>query len=636
MNLLEQARGNLKYYWGYPDFRVGQDQAVESVLGGNETVVLFPTGGGKSLCYQVPATVFEGMTVVISPLVALMQDQVDQLKAKGVPATFINSTIPKREVEQRLINARNHMYKLMYCAPERLETELWQNIQPELPIEMIAVDEAHCISEWGHDFRPSYRTIKDSVEPVSRDVKWMALTATATPEVRDDIISSLKLEDPTVISLGFERPNLKWWVLEDQQKEKRLLDTVKKAKGNGLIYAGTRNGCENLAGRIEQQGIKCRAYHAGLSSQERETIQHQWIKGEVPLVVATNAFGMGIDKSDCRYVIHYDMPYSIEAYYQEAGRAGRDGKESYPILLFRQNDYPEARKRIEESYPERKELITVYNALCDYWETAVGTQPPDPLPVDYTKIATRSSLSQKVVRAAIRILDRLGLIELLQHHQQKIGVRFAVTQGGLRDAIRRTPNPRKADFLDRLGRLFGPSAFLAMENLELDYLKQKLELPANSILRGLNVLQQEQILIYQHIKDEPLGTLAVPRYRIFPFSAKELERHRNTLLEKLERMAGYAKTQECRSRFLRIYFGEDNVPRSCGKCDICLREQRNVDPVQANKAILGCIESTAHSLDEIKQKTGLSKQVLRDGVQRLLREEVITRIEEERIRYLKK
>ena len=596
--------------------------------------MLFPTGGGKSLCYQVPATVLDGMTVVISPLVALMQDQVDQLRERGVSATFINSTIPKHEVEQRLINARNHMYKLMYCAPERLETELWQNMMTELPIEMVAVDEAHCISEWGHDFRPSYRTIKDALEPVAGHIRWMALTATATPEVREDIVQCLKMSDPTVVSLGFERPNLKWWVLRDEQKEKRLLDTVKKASGSGLVYAGTRNGCEYLAGRITQNGITCKAYHAGLSPEEREAIQQEWIDGRVPVVVATNAFGMGIDKSDCRFVVHFDMPYSIEAYYQEAGRAGRDGKESYPILIYRNNDLPEARKRIEESYPDRETIITVYNTLCDMWEIAIGATPVEPVPIDYDRLAERNKVRKRIVIAAVRILDRLGLVEVIRHHQPQVGIRFAVSRGGLRDAMRSTQNPRKADFLDRLGRLYGPEAFSGMEYLEVDYLRQKLELPLNAILRGLNVVQSEQLLLYQYIDDCPLGTLSLPRYRTFPFSRKELESHRNTLLAKLDRMAAYAETQKCRSRFLRIYFGEENVPEKCGKCDNCLKEMREMpDQAKINETVLSCLGDSECSFEDIKLKTGFPKAQIKQSVEFLLREKFITRIEEETIRY---
>lgn len=630
--LLARARRNLKHYWGYPGFRAGQEEAVTSVMQKKDTLVLFPTGGGKSLCYQVPATVFDGMTVVISPLVALMQDQVDQLKAKGVSATFINSTIPKKEVEQRLVNARNHMYKLMYCAPERLETELWKNYLPELPIEMIAVDEAHCISEWGHDFRPSYRNIKTALEPVADKVRWLALTATATPEVRDDIINSLELDSPEVVSLGFERPNLKWWVLNDEQKEKRLLDTVTKAPGSGLIYAGTRNGCEHLAGRLTEMGFSSKAYHAGLNADDREKIQQEWISGKVRIVVATNAFGMGIDKSDCRFVIHYDMPYSIEAYYQEAGRAGRDGKESYPILLCKQSDYPNARRRIEESYPNRDQLITVYNSLCDYWNIAVGSEMSDPRMIPYSKLSERTTLPKKSVRAGISILDRLGLVELIKNYEHMIGVRFAVTQGGLQDTIRKTKNPGKAGFIDRLARSFGPQSFKETEYVTAEYLKKKLELPAGSIIRGLMVLEREKILVYTNIQDDPLGMLPVPRHKKFPFSAKELDKHRKSLLAKLERMQEYADTRECRSRFLRIYFGEENVPAGCGRCDNCKRRQQD-DKAGALKSIVSCLEENECSFDEIKKRTGLQRKIVDEVIGQLMSEEVINRIEGDQVRY---
>ncbi|MBE80621.1 MAG: RecQ family ATP-dependent DNA helicase, partial [Balneola sp.] len=370
-----KAELNLKKFWGFNGFRPGQDEVVKSVFDGKETLVLFPTGGGKSLCYQVPATVFEGMTLVISPLVALMQDQVQQLKSKGVSATFINSTIPSYEVEQRLVNARNGMYKLLYCAPERLKTSLWEAELPRLNIDLVAIDEAHCISEWGHDFRPSYRDIKTSLESIADQTRWIALTATATPEVQKDIVESLGYEAPNVISRGFSRPNLKWWVVKSPKKKQKLEESVQKGaqKGDGLIYGGTRKNCEHLADRFSRLGIKTEAYHAGVESEKRKAIQQRWITGETPLVAATNAFGMGIDKPDCRYVIHEEMPYSLEAYYQEAGRAGRDGEESFPILLYRESDYYKADDRIDQSYPTLDELDHVYQILCDSFYLAVGS-----------------------------------------------------------------------------------------------------------------------------------------------------------------------------------------------------------------------------------------------------------------------
>jgi len=357
--MFEQAPKNLEKYWGYKSFRPGQDEAIRSVLEGRDTLVLFPTGGGKSLCYQVPATLLDGLTVVISPLVALMQDQVQQLKERGISATFINSTLSSWEIEQRLVNARNGMYKLLYCAPERLKTELWEAELPGLNIDLVAIDEAHCISEWGHDFRPSYREIRSSLEPVADSIRWIALTATATPEVRSDIIENLEFENPKIISKGFDRPNLKWWVVAAEKKKQKLLQAVQKAspKGSGLIYGGTRRNCEELAELIEDQlGIGTRAYHAGIEQLKRSEIQEQWLSGELPLVVATNAFGMGIDKADCRYVIHYQMPYSLEAYYQEAGRAGRDGPSRNGATRCcavpeRSRTVPRARRRPPPKWP---------------------------------------------------------------------------------------------------------------------------------------------------------------------------------------------------------------------------------------------------------------------------------------------
>ncbi len=331
MQDISSAKDVLKKYWGYNSFRTGQEKAITSVLDGRDTLVLFPTGGGKSLCYQVPALLFDGLTIVISPLIALMKDQVDQLKSMGIRATFINSTLSRRETEQRLVNARNGMYKLLYMAPERIKTELWQSEQPDLPISLIAIDEAHCISEWGHDFRPSYRTIKQDFGDLSAQTKWMACTATATPEVRKDLLEVLQFEDARVVTSGFGRENLHWWVAKTDNKSPMVNKSVKKASamGSGIIYSSTRKKCEFLARKFSAQGIGCKAYHAGLGNKEREIVQQAWLKGDTPVVAATNAFGMGIDKPDCRFVIHETIPFSLEAYYQEAGRAGRQTRISH-------------------------------------------------------------------------------------------------------------------------------------------------------------------------------------------------------------------------------------------------------------------------------------------------------------------
>ena len=568
-----KAKQSLKKYWGFPSFREGQDEAIQSILDGKNTMVLFPTGGGKSLCYQVPATVLDGLTVVISPLVALMQDQVQQLNDRGIAATFVNSSISTWEIEQRFANARNGMYDLLYCSPERLQTDLWQAELPKLNIDLIAIDEAHCISEWGHDFRPSYREIRPALEEIAEDVTWVALTATATPEVRDDIQNSLGFDDPVIVSKGFERPNLKWWVTETSSKDQKLLRAVHRAapNGSGLIYGGTRRNCENLAERIEQKlNIKTRAYHAGVDAAIRKQIQEEWIEGTTPLVVATNAFGMGIDKSDCRYVIHYEMPYSLESYYQEAGRAGRDGEESFPLLLFKQSDAITAERRIKDSYPEKEELQHIYDALCDQLNLAVGSEMEEREEVSLQALQKRSGMSNRKLRAGLDVLNQLGIFELVEHITPQIGLQFLVSPDYVRDQIEGLENQQKSAFLDTLFRQYGGEAFGKMKYLEFDYLQRKLNVSPNAVKKGLQVLQdRDQMIRFESIGELPLVRLVEERWPSLNLSREELERHRDTLLKKLEYMLGYIETETCREVYIRQYFGEEKVS-PCGHCDNCL------------------------------------------------------------------
>jgi ATP-dependent DNA helicase RecQ len=572
--LFKKAQQNLRHYWGYDAFRAGQDEAIQSVLEGKNTMVLFPTGGGKSLCYQIPATVLEGLTVVISPLIALMQDQVQQLKERGVSATFINSTISRREAEQRLVNARNGMYNLLYCAPERLNTHLWQAELPNLNISLVAIDEAHCISEWGHDFRPDYREIRPALESIADKITWIALTATATPEVRDDIQKNLELDEAVIISKGFERPNLKWWVVETPKKDEKLLRAVKKAArgGSGLVYAGTRRNCAELAGKIERYlGIKTKAYHAGIDAGIRKQIQQEWIDGNLPLVVATNAFGMGIDKADCRYVIHYQMPYSLESYYQEAGRAGRDGKESYPLLLYKTADAITAEKRIKDSYPEKEQLQLVYDVLCDTLDLAVGAEMEDLREVSIKALKKRSGLPSRIVRSSLKVLNHLGVIQLMENITPQIGLHFIAHQDYVREQIEHSKNQQKAAFLDVLFRQFGNLAFSEMKYLEFSYIRRKLDASPNAVKKGLQVLQDHDHMIkYEIIGELPLFCLVEERQSSLRLSKKEVEGYRNTLLKKLNYMKQYIETGNCREVFIRRYFGEEKV-LPCGHCDNCLK-----------------------------------------------------------------
>jgi len=630
MSAFETAQKNLQKYWGYDFFHEGQDKAIKSVLEGNDTLVLFPTGGGKSLCYQVPATVFEGLTLVISPLVALMQDQVQQLNARDIPATFINSTISSWEVEQRLVNARNGMYKLLYCAPERLKTALWEAELPNLNIALVAIDEAHCISEWGHDFRPSYREIPAALESIADSVRWLALTATATPEVREDIITNLQFKEPAVISKGFDRPNLKWWVLADEKKDQNLLRSVKKAakKGSGIIYGGTRRNCERLADLLQaKQNIKTAAYHAGVESEKRRLIQDDWISGETPLVVATNAFGMGIDKADCRYVIHYEMPYSLEAYYQQAGRAGRNGEESYPLLLFKEADAHKAKQRIEDSYPNKEQLQKVYDAVCDSLNLAVGSVEEQMREVSIAAIKKRIQLPHRIVKASLKTLKHLGIIDLAEYVVPQVGIKFIVNPDYLRELIKSEKNMQKADFLDVLYRQFGSEAFEDIKYQELDYIIKKLNVTKNGLIKGLQVLQNnDNLLRFEALGELPLVRPVDERQRSLQLKKSELESHRNSLLDKLDYMIGYIQTENCREMFIRTYFGEKGV-KSCGHCDNCLKTAQassqafTADDVQD---IRMTIEDTALSLEEIHHHLQWKSGKLKRYISYLMREDKIT------------
>ncbi len=631
--LFQQARTNLKKFWGFDDFRPGQDEVVRSVLSGKQTMVLFPTGGGKSLCYQVPATVLDGITLVISPLVALMQDQVFQLKQKGVPATFVNSTISRSEVEQRLINARNGMYKLLYCAPERLETELWQNMMPDLNLSMIAIDEAHCISEWGHDFRPVYRKIPEMMGPVGDQIRWLALTATATPEVRRDIVTALGLKDPAIISRGFNRPNLQWWVNRDEQKKRRLGEIIRRASGSGLIYAGTRAGCEQISDWLNRQGWKSEPYHAGLASGERERIQNEWIDGTLPLVVATNAFGMGIDKPDCRFVVHYDISSSMEAYYQEAGRAGRDGQESYPILLVKNADLPAARKAILDSYPDRTQLVKIYDVLCDHWNLASGSEMEEAQKIDIGQLQKRSGYSRRLVWSGIRVLDQLGILNLARMDVPQVGIRFVLSRDGLQDRLERMDAPAKRDFVDQLSRMMGPDVHHRMVYMDERQVLTKLKTSSAMLANGLKVLAEEQFLFYDLIRNEPVGSLSEARYSRFPRSEEDIIRHRSRLLKKLDYMAGYVETNGCRSRYIRIYFGEKNVPERCGKCDNCRNSGKRGITSEDVQTVTTLLREEPMAFQALQKRTKWKRAHLKEVLAFMMREEVVRELKDEGQRY---
>ncbi len=628
----EQALEVLKNTWGYTSFRKGQDKAIESILEGSDTFVLFPTGGGKSLCFQVPALLFDGLTLVISPLVALMQDQVQQLKEQGVSAAYINSTMNRNQIEQVLVNARNGMYKLVYCSPERLKTSLFQEYLGDLNIEFVAIDESHCISEWGHDFRPSYRLIKDSLKQAGDKIRWMALTATATPEVQEDILKNLKFKNPAVIRNSFGRENLIWWVSETGQRRKKLINTVEKASklGSGLIYSNSRRDCEEIADLINRENITTtEAYHAGLESGTRADIQKKWIDNKTSLVVSTCAFGMGIDKSDCRYVIHNKHPYSLEAYYQEAGRAGRDGEMAFPVLLFKESDYREAQLRIEKQYPVLEDIQKVYNALCDDLSIALNELMDEFRLLDESRVGKRANLNTRRVNSVLNLLQKSGVIELIDSKEELIGLHFPLSLDSMNEKVMKYPE--KSEFLDKLVRSAGTNAFEEMQYISLEVLLDRLQLSKNSLLKGLQVLQHNDALIlFEHHEQQRKVKVLSERQRQVPIDSKETERHRSAIISKLNQVYNYIKTDQCREVFLRSYFGDTNA-RDCGKCDNCVKKNKKtgyINPMHVEH-LRSLLQNANLSLDTIMKEMSLPREVCLTLIQHLTKEGKVSQVNED-------
>jgi ATP-dependent DNA helicase RecQ len=502
---------------------------------------------------------------------------------------------------------------------------------PRLNIDLVAIDEAHCISEWGHDFRPSYRDIRTSLESIADQTRWVALTATATPEVQKDIVESLGFKDPNVISRGFSRPNLKWWVVKSPKKRQKLEESVKKGaqKGDGLIYGGTRKNCEQLAERFTRTGLKTEPYHAGIESEKRKAIQQRWITGETPLVVATNAFGMGIDKPDCRYVIHDEMPYSLEAYYQEAGRAGRDGEESFPILLYRESDYYKADDRIDQSYPTLDELDHAYQVLCDSFHLAVGSEMEESMPFDIEQIKKRGKLKYGKARAAMRILDQFDIIAMQEEVKPAVSVQFTLSQHAMKTFREKCKNDEKAEFTDKLERMFGGLAFREMVQLDEEYVLEKLGIRRNALVKALNVLMQnDQVLVFEMHKQRNLVKILEARSRKLPLTKKEVESHRNNLFRKLEHMHGYILTETCREVYLRNYFGDTDA-KPCGHCDNCLRSESVKDEAPSDEEIqvvFNELKSEEKTLIQICDSTGHPKTKVQQAIQFLIREDKVTTV----------
>jgi ATP-dependent DNA helicase RecQ len=573
----------LKRYWGYDTFRPLQKEIINSVLGNKDTLALLPTGGGKSVCYQVPAIMNEGFCLVISPLIALMQDQVQRLKQLDIAAECLHSGMHFNDVKLRLDNAMHGGYKLLYISPERLQTELFKDYMREFNISMIAVDEAHCISQWGHDFRPNYLKIAD-IREVFPDVPVLALTATATVDVQSDIIKQLGLEQPAIFKQSFARNNIFYDIRYSENKNGDTLGNVNN--DCSIIYCRSRKQTEALSKYLAQSGIGATAYHAGMAKDQREEAQQKWMKDEAPVMVATTAFGMGIDKPDVRMVLHYDAPEHPEAYYQEAGRAGRDGKPSLALGLYNSSDIKRLRESIALQYPPEAYLRQVYQAVVEYLQIPIGTEPDKYYPFDIYDFCKKFSLQANQAIYALKLLEQEELWTLTEAVYHPATIQFTANRHTLDDLGNTFPDLEYV--VVGLLRMYNTIFHFPTPVRETAIAKQ-LRMSKDELIPVLERLHKMELLNYVKPGEGPQMFFhhyrVDSRYLVIDLNRIEILRKRHE--GRTEAMIAFLENnKECRERMLLTYFGEETL-HDCGHCDVCRSEQKiDVDPKTLQNELL--------------------------------------------------
>lgn len=566
-------RDILRQIWGYADFRPGQEAVIDAVMKGRDTLALFPTGAGKSLCYQVPALAKDGMTLVISPLIALMKDQVDQLRKRGVQAEAIYSGMPFRRIDRVLDNAILGGVKLLYVSPERLHTDLAEARIRQMPIELVAVDEAHCISQWGYDFRPAYLQLA-LLREWHPKAPFLALTATAIPAVVEDIQQKLGFRKGHVVRTSFLRPNLGFRAEFRLDKELAMLEWLRHGGGTGIVYVRSRKKTMDLARFLSERGLPAEAFHAGLDHDVKNSRQEAWQKGSFPVIVATNAFGMGIDKGDVRTVVHMDLPDSLEAYYQEAGRAGRDGKPSLAVLLAGEPDLLRLEKQLEDSFPPLSFVRQVYRALGSQYQLAYGSGKGESFDFDIAAFCHRFDMPVMQTISAMRILEESGWLALTESVYQPSSVRFTENQAAIRALQNRSP---KADmFIKHLLRHY-PGLFQGFVNVQESDIARYLQSTVQEVDGMLDFLHSSGFVEYKPRKDKPQLTYMECRVDAdnLLFDTELVRFRRKRQEERLEAIRSYLLSGGCRQEVFMRYFGEEDT-KPCGICDHCIQGSRRV------------------------------------------------------------
>lgn len=621
-------RSILKQYWGYDDFRGIQREIIESIGAGHDTLGLMPTGGGKSITFQVPAMAAKGLCIVVTPLIALMKDQVANLRSRGIKAAAIYSGMKNSEVVIALENCIFGDYKFLYISPERISSEIFLKKIQKTDVSLITVDEAHCISQWGHDFRPAYRRISD-LRALFPDVPVLALTATATEEVAADIQQRLSFRNGKSFRMSFERKNLVYVVRRTENKPQELLHILNRIEGSAIVYALNRKRTKEVADFLIANGIAAEYYHAGLSADSKDKKEELWKSGKSRVMVATNAFGMGIDKPDVRLVVHVDLPNSIESYFQEAGRAGRDGERAYAVTLYSRIDSTVVKRRINDNYPQKLFIRDVYDNLCYYYSMALGDGLDCTFEFSLTDFCRKYHLPVLPTDSALRILTRMGYVEYVEEMEYASRLRFIIE----RDELYRINNlPQEYETL--INALLRNYSALFTDYVFIDerYLSRVTKLTRHRMYEILVSLSQKRIIDYSPSKKCSVVTFS--RQRVLGeelrFATEVYDERKKAFEERIISILGYATTDSrCRSAVLLEYFNEKNS-HTCGLCDVCIARQGGSsadgldDDVATILALLA--DGKEHAPDEF-QRLALTRKRLQAALRMLCDEEKISIID---------
>lgn len=615
---MEKSKEILLKYWGHETFRPLQEEIVDGIIYGHDTLAILPTGGGKSVCFQVPGMALDGITLVISPLIALMQDQVDQLTSKGIKAQLITSIMSYREIDIALDNCRFGGVKFLYTSPERLKSDLFLERFKLMPVSLIVVDEAHCISEWGHDFRPAYRDIS-AIRALHPEVPLVAFTASATPETKKDISEFLSLRSAKEYAASLSRDNLSYHVRASENKLGSIIDYCKnRGQETGIVYCQTRKSVKEVVRQLRAKNINAGFYHGGLSAEDRSYMLQNWMSGAIKVMVATNAFGMGIDKSNVRFVLHFEVPNTLEAYYQEAGRAGRDGAASDAIAFWEEKDFDTMKSQLDDKYPDKERIKQIYSSVCNFLKIAIGSGANETYSFDLRAFTKSFNFSVTEVFHALKILQTNGDLYFTESNFQPTRLKYAIGSSALYKF--QVGHDSVAHLITALSRshtgIF--DHFVSIHETEL---AKRLSISTSELTRQLEYLEQYGVIDVNFRTSLPKISLLHERlpdtYLKLEFSV--YEQRRNLEHSKLESMISYIRSSECRTALISAYFGGE--VKKCGNCDSCRQEANSNHSFEELIELIPTLLPS--SLDSLINRLSIKREMIVRAIRHLMLEEKI-------------